>query len=958
MSNYNNLKNAIQSVIKANGNNEITGPILQTELLAMINTLGAGYQYMGVAQPSTNPGTPDARIMYLAYLPGTYVNFGGITVTGFCVLKYDTVWTKEDIPISGGGGGADFFTEPDDLTLETVGDDSKLLKFANRSYNTTTPNGYGYKILRSGDTLATEMNGLVNTVFSIRYDFDLGGGTLNLPANSILRFDGGSFRHGTLAGNTTVIDAPDYQIFGKAVNDPDYNSQKITFTGSWVGELNACWVGAKTTISNYDNGIVLNDWLNNYSSVFKKINFPRGTYYFLSESALTSDVRNLVLNGNNSLFNVNISATDAYFLKLQNSGSGSSGENFRIENVRIYNVKTTSGEQISRTRAILFDRAQRFEVHNVQIWYFDIAVALASVWYGGFTGQNIFRLCRVGLYIYSSDSTVENNTIEVINVDFKGVTRSVVGKIYPQNSGESDADYLKRTASCGIDAYSLLQAFNVRGCVIESFDYGIRTNWRRRSSAASQMGGPFNIDGCYIEDNREDDIYIGPGYYDAFGSGSSYYYFTHIVNITQCRFFGKEHITLYGAIAYVTGNQSVAIFVNASSSVTTVVEYDGPFTIDGLVGGTATVHKIGGRPQTVRNMSGSATVPGQNFQRMQQTRYYGRITSRMNGYDKASTNANPDNVTFKTWNFETEPKTRFTLDILPLESYCDGDNSYKKLIVPSGNQLMPVTVDGTYNFRALNTFGGISLFEFIRRWKAGTVYTGTVQCLFPYQVTADPVAGTVTNESGTIVGFGKNALGTIITTSYTTGYYLFVDAMVWVRISYSRIKQYCDHLQCGRTYSELRGSINDSSTYSAYLSCYGTNANMANVQKRINAVYWDTTNSKLMIYTGFEWVEMTTPIQRYYYKAYGVKLSERPSMAELPGQTFTNYSTGITYTFIFRANNNYKWVPSIGMVDDLAHPNGYADDNTLDYANELSVGEMVMYNGALYKWDGTQLTAM
>lgn len=104
MANYNNLKSAIQSVIKANGNNEITGPILQAELLSMITTLGAGYQFIDVATPTTNPGTPDARVMYLAYLSGTYVNFGGITVTGFCVLKYDTTWTKTDIPISSSGG--------------------------------------------------------------------------------------------------------------------------------------------------------------------------------------------------------------------------------------------------------------------------------------------------------------------------------------------------------------------------------------------------------------------------------------------------------------------------------------------------------------------------------------------------------------------------------------------------------------------------------------------------------------------------------------------------------------------------------------------------------------------------------------------------------------------------------------------------------------------------------------
>lgn len=103
MANYSNLKSAIDTNIKTNGNEEITGAILNTVLNSMVTSLGAGYQYMGVATTSTNPGTPDAKVFYLAYTPGTYTNFSGIVVTGLCVLKYDTAWSKDDLP-SGGGG--------------------------------------------------------------------------------------------------------------------------------------------------------------------------------------------------------------------------------------------------------------------------------------------------------------------------------------------------------------------------------------------------------------------------------------------------------------------------------------------------------------------------------------------------------------------------------------------------------------------------------------------------------------------------------------------------------------------------------------------------------------------------------------------------------------------------------------------------------------------------------------
>ena len=80
MANYATLRAAIQNVIKTNGNNEITGALLQQSLLAMVNSLGAGYEYVGIATPSTNPGTPDNNVFYIAGTSGTYSNFGAITL--------------------------------------------------------------------------------------------------------------------------------------------------------------------------------------------------------------------------------------------------------------------------------------------------------------------------------------------------------------------------------------------------------------------------------------------------------------------------------------------------------------------------------------------------------------------------------------------------------------------------------------------------------------------------------------------------------------------------------------------------------------------------------------------------------------------------------------------------------------------------------------------------------------
>lgn len=99
MANYENLKSAIQQVVKTNGNNAITGALLQQSLLAMINSLGKYYQFAGIATPSTNPGTQDAKVFYIAAEPGTYTNFGGLEVTEdeVVVLTWDSSWHKAQI---------------------------------------------------------------------------------------------------------------------------------------------------------------------------------------------------------------------------------------------------------------------------------------------------------------------------------------------------------------------------------------------------------------------------------------------------------------------------------------------------------------------------------------------------------------------------------------------------------------------------------------------------------------------------------------------------------------------------------------------------------------------------------------------------------------------------------------------------------------------------------------------
>ena len=106
MSNYSSIKSTINSNIKRNGSQAISGTTLNSVLIAMVNALGAGYQFAGIATTNTNPGTPDYNVAYLA-APGTYPNMGNQTIPSgsIGILMYNGSWLSQSIAISGGGGG-------------------------------------------------------------------------------------------------------------------------------------------------------------------------------------------------------------------------------------------------------------------------------------------------------------------------------------------------------------------------------------------------------------------------------------------------------------------------------------------------------------------------------------------------------------------------------------------------------------------------------------------------------------------------------------------------------------------------------------------------------------------------------------------------------------------------------------------------------------------------------------
>lgn len=120
---YDQIKESIKAVIKENGNYEITGNVLQTVLLSMVDTLGPEYQFLGIATKSTVPVVVEGNSFYITTEVGTYTNFknsGNTTITvnqlGILTSTNGTAWNFTPIFIGVSKGGGEVFNDYDNNT--------------------------------------------------------------------------------------------------------------------------------------------------------------------------------------------------------------------------------------------------------------------------------------------------------------------------------------------------------------------------------------------------------------------------------------------------------------------------------------------------------------------------------------------------------------------------------------------------------------------------------------------------------------------------------------------------------------------------------------------------------------------------------------------------------------------------------------------------------------------------
>lgn len=166
------------------------------------------------------------------------------------------------------------------------------------------------KNLVNGINLLTQsMLNQANTIYVIRYDFDLNHnlmGNVTVPANCCLQFEGGSINNGTIIGQDTEIQAGMVKIFNTSV----------TLAGSWKNNGHIRWFGANPSkedntaaiqkcfdcfeVVEIDNATYRTDALNmTKCRVLKGVKAPRGelsTLSFTFSSNINTGLRVIYYN--------------------------------------------------------------------------------------------------------------------------------------------------------------------------------------------------------------------------------------------------------------------------------------------------------------------------------------------------------------------------------------------------------------------------------------------------------------------------------------------------------------------------------------------------------------------------------------------------------------------------------------------------------------------------------------
>lgn len=191
---------------------------------------------------------------------------------------------------------------PDDEDV-TKTEEGKL-KFANRGYDSLAPNGMGYVIVRKNKSLTEQItSGTNNTIYEIRYNFDLDGKTVYVGSGCAFKFVGGKISNGTIdIKNDSIsdydilrIEAGAYQIFDSVTINGEFTADKIYVDwfgakGDYNTDDTEAFRYALKTLNNSGKSVHLSN--NKTYRVTGCINYWDGIYNNISRVAIIGNTVN------------------------------------------------------------------------------------------------------------------------------------------------------------------------------------------------------------------------------------------------------------------------------------------------------------------------------------------------------------------------------------------------------------------------------------------------------------------------------------------------------------------------------------------------------------------------------------------------------------------------------------------------------------------------------------------
>ena len=265
--------------------------------------------------------------------------------------------TGDVIPVDGPEGTAKM-SKDDLLKVSNAPDEEDLttehgkLKFKNR---VATLSSKGYCILRKDKSFVSQVHE-VDTIYEIRYGFDLGGDIVHLPEGCALKFVGGEIINGTIDGDNTQI-----------ISDGGKCFVNVSFSGTFnLRVVESDWFGLVSdfddaTGNGTDNTSALSSAVQLADKSRTSLHISAGSYG-LDSPITMNDMKNVSIYGDGDKTILNQLSSDN---RIFNTGSTTFPDFFELKSIKLvgrHRYNATLGNDANRLIGMYAKKARFVDV--------------------------------------------------------------------------------------------------------------------------------------------------------------------------------------------------------------------------------------------------------------------------------------------------------------------------------------------------------------------------------------------------------------------------------------------------------------------------------------------------------------------------------------------------------------------------------------------------------------------